>query len=113
MKRDEISLGHAAIDLQLGALSDVEDELTGAPPDEKLSRELTEDLLYFHLECARRAKEALERLREWGPEYNAKYREREHALAQASKHYLRLMDASATIPPLLAAMVLAEGGLTP
>ncbi len=113
MKRDDIALAHTAIDLHLGSLSEIEDELQGPPPDEGHAQELTEDLLYFHLACARRAKAELERFRHWGPDYNAKFREREHALAQASKHYLRLIDSGAQIPALLVQMVLAEGGLTP
>lgn len=113
MKLQHIALGHAATDLALGSLPEVEDELNGAPPDAKSVLEHHEDFLYFHLVCARNARSAMDRLRAWGPDYVAKHREREHALAQASKHYLRLIDMGAAISPLLAEMVLAEGGLTP
>lgn len=112
MRRDEISLGHAASDLARGELSRAEDELAGEAPEQGLLRAQHEDWLYFHLTVARAALVAMESARPLGATYIAKHRERSNALARASVHYLKLLDMGG-VPPLLADMVLAEGGLTP
>ncbi len=78
----------------------------------RIRREQHEDWLYFHLVCARNAARELDRLDYDSHEHRLKRLERERALAQASKHYLRLLDTGG-VTPLLASMALAEGGLTP
>lgn len=110
MKRDDIAIGHAALEAALGRLSESEIELVGdgEPPP---ARELAEAFLYHHLRIARDARLAMERYTEWSANYVAKYREREHALIAAAHHAVTLR-AHGPLDRILAEMMRAEG-LTP
>lgn len=77
-------------------------------PQTAIERERIEDFLYFHLDVARRARLVMDAMREWSMAYAMKHREREVALAAASRNYEHLRD-SGGIPPLLAEMALHEG----
>lgn len=73
-----------------------------------LQQELTEQFLYFHLEVARKARLWMDSARTWSTEYNAKYRERELAIAAAVRHY-HALERLGEIPPDLDRMAMVEG----
>lgn len=114
MSADAI-MGAAAV-AAIPGLSRAEQALDGeqAAPAlfDQATREFTEDWLYFHLDCARRARAAMDRLTEWGIEYQHHYLARQQALEAAAIHYRRLLRHGFGIPELLARMALAEE-LTP
>jgi hypothetical protein len=71
--------------------------------------ERAEGFLFVHLECARRARMRMDRMKTWNMDYVNEYRTRELALAGAERHYRQLQNAGAPVPELLARMFLAEG----
>ncbi|HSW83487.1 MAG TPA: hypothetical protein VLH12_08435 [Usitatibacter sp.] len=65
--------------------------------------------LFFHLDCARRARMRMDRMQTWNLQYVNEYRAHELALAGAERHYALLQSAGAPIPDLLATMYITEG----
>lgn len=111
MSLDEISMGHAALAVA-SVLSP--DELGLVHPGTSTgsdAHQLREDLelrLYYHLDCARRARMEMDSARSWSDGYENRHRDRELALERASRAYRQLQDLGG-VPGDLAEMALSEG----
>lgn len=108
----DADMGEAAL-AAIPPLSDPESELGGTDaPLAETAREVSEDWLYFHIECARRAREAMDRISVWGNDYAYQFSLRAQAIEAARVHLRRLLRGGAQLPPLLERMVQREE-LTP
>lgn len=110
MKRDDIAIGHAALDMALGTLSP-DEEAIGKPFDLDDPHNV-ETLLYYHLDNARRIRMQLDAAGKWDQGFENKYREREKYIADATRHYQLLLLMGHPIDAYLARLILTEG-LTP
>ncbi len=102
----DAAMGEAAL-ASIPTLSPDEAALTSAVEMSAAEREVAEDWLYFHLDCARRARESMDRLA-WGSEYEFHFGTRRRAIEAATHHLRRLYRAGAQLPPLLERMVQRE-----
>lgn len=116
MKRDEIAVGHAAMEMSFGSLSRDEEALLPAGnlnPFTLEDPENVEGLLYFHLDVARRLRLTLaDTAREHDSLRHFTERRRAQAIADAQRHIQKLHQLDHTIDDHLTRMILAEG-LTP
>jgi hypothetical protein len=92
MKRDDVPL-----ELEL------DENLDTRTPIEK-----EEDWLYFHLDCAQRARRRLEKLQP-GQQFDHELHTRRLAVFAAMKHMALLARMHSPIPPLLEQMLRSEG----
>lgn len=98
--------------MAVGTLAESEKELLshGMNP---LNAETIAELLYYHLDIAMRKRLFLDHAKQWDQTYHLVFREREQAIAAATRHYRTLLNAAPSfIDSYLAQMVLSEG-LTP
>jgi hypothetical protein len=109
MKRDEITY-ESACELSTDERALSGDSAADAHMPETLDSIETEHCwLFFHLDCARRARMRMDRMKTWNLAYVNEYRAHELALAGAERHYALLQSAGAPIPDLLARMLITEG----
>lgn len=109
MKRDDIAMGRAAREVELGsALSADELAMVSAPIcfDDPA---VIESLLYWQLDIARRLRSSLDRASMWNHAYQLTYERREKAVADARRHYERLRALNQPIDELLARHLQGEG----
>lgn len=113
MKREDVALAHAALDVALGtALSNSESELVEGHPFDPESAATVAGLLYYHLDNARRLRMQLDDGRRWDLGYENLYRQRVLSISHADRHYRTLLALNYPFDPHLARLVLSEG-LTP
>jgi len=116
MKRADIAVGHAAIEMSFGSLSRDEEALLdggGINPFSLDRAENVESLLYFHLDVARRLRLQLsDQARTDDSLRHFTERRRNQAIADARRHIERLRELRHPIDAYLNRMILAEG-LTP
>jgi hypothetical protein len=71
--------------------------------------ELLGDLLYYHLDCARQSAARMDRLPEWGAQYETEFSVHKAALSRAREKLRELANAGYDVPKDLVAMVAFEG----